>query len=86
MNLGKKASLHLLGDFDFLRGAAFGFELLRQSAALGLDAACQFVESSESESIAVGIAEMGMDSSPCRNLRRELEIDARRLPSVRICG
>src|SRR5579883_3125698 len=35
--LGEQAGLHLLGDFQFLGGAAFGFELFGRRSPLGLN-------------------------------------------------
>ena len=37
MDLRKQARLHLLGNFQFLGGASFGFELLGEGAAAGFD-------------------------------------------------
>src|SRR5579864_1553648 len=75
MNLRKQARLDLLGDFDFLRHAAFGFELLCQRTTMSFHAAGQFVETREAEAVAVGIMKTGVDTSPCRRLRRKLELD-----------
>src|SRR5579864_7810549 len=49
MNLREQARLHLLGDFDFLRHAALGFELSRKGATMTFYAAGQFVETREAE-------------------------------------
>jgi hypothetical protein len=73
--LREQARLHLLGDFDFLRHAALGFELSRKGATMTFYAAGQFVETREAEAVAVGIMKTGVDTSPCRCLRRKLELD-----------
>ena len=62
--LGKKAALDFVGDFQFLGGAAFGFEFGGGGAALGLEGVRDFVEADEGEGVAVGVAEAGGDAAP----------------------
>jgi hypothetical protein len=76
VDLGKQAGLNLFGDFQFLGGAAFGFELGGEGSAMSFDPACDFVEADQSEGVSVGIFEAGMNSAPGRNLGWELEVDA----------
>src|SRR5215472_12490612 len=80
MDLGEKPGLHLLGDFDFLSGAAFVLELLSQGAAMRFDAAGKFVKAGKPEEVAVGILKACVDSSPGGNLWRKLEADTASLP------
>ena len=76
MDLREQAGLDLLSDFQFLDGAAFVFELLGEGAAMGLDAAREFVESDQSEGVSVGIFKAGMNSTPPGSLGWELEVDS----------
>jgi len=62
--LREEAGLDLRGDFDFLGGAAFGFESLLLGAALGFDGLGDFVEADEGEEIAVWIAETAEYAAP----------------------
>src|SRR5579864_4360562 len=78
--LRKQASLHALGDFQFLRGAALGFELLFGKAALGFDFADKVVAADEGKRVAVEIVEAGEDSAPERGLRRVMEANAALAP------
>src|SRR5207247_10590341 len=51
-SLREETGLDLLGDFDFLRGAAFGFQLLGKGAALRFDRVSHFVETHQRKGIA----------------------------------
>ena len=63
-SLRKQARLDLLGDFDFLGGAAFGFEALSLDPSLGFDGVGNFIEADQGEDVAVGIAEAAEDTAP----------------------
>jgi hypothetical protein len=76
MDLGEQARLELLGNFQFLSGAAFGFEFLSEGATMSFDAAGEFVEADEAEGVSVGIFKARMNSAPGRNLGWKLEVDA----------
>jgi hypothetical protein len=62
--LREKTALDFVGDFEFLGGAAFKFELGGDGAALGFESVGDFVETDQGESVAVGIAETSGDASP----------------------
>ena len=64
--LRKKTRLHLFRDLKLLRGAAFGFELFGDGAALRLDGVGDCVEADEQEGVAIEIPETGEDASPNR--------------------
>ena len=66
--LGEESGLHLLGDLQFLSGAAFGFKLLRCGAPLCLHRLGHFVEAHQREGIFVDILEAGKNSAPNRRL------------------
>ncbi len=76
MDLREQAGLDLLGDFQFLGGAAFGFKFLGEGAAMSFDAAREFVEADQSEGVSIGIFKAGMNSAPSGSLGWELEVDA----------
>ena len=63
-SLGKQARLDLLGDFDFLGGAAFGFEALCLGPMLGFDGVGDFIEADQGEGVAVRIAETAENAAP----------------------
>ena len=67
----EEAALDFVGDFEFLGGAAFGFEFGGSSAALGFEGVSDLVEADESESVAVDVAEAGDDAAPDGGLRAE---------------
>ena len=60
----EQAGLHLLGNFEFLGGATFGFEFFGDGAALGFDLVRNLIETDEGIGIAVGILEAGKDATP----------------------
>ena len=62
--LGEKAALDFVGNFQFLGGAAFEFEFGGGGAALGFEGVSDFVEADEEEGVAVKIAEAGRDAAP----------------------
>ena len=62
--LGEKAALDFVGDFEFLSGAAIEFDFGGSGAALGFEGVRDFVEADERERVAVGIAEASGDASP----------------------
>jgi len=62
--LREEARLDLLGDFKFLGGTAFGFELFRGGAALFFDPAGDVIEAEEQKGIAVDITKRGEDAAP----------------------
>ena len=62
--LWEKAALDFVGDFQFLGGAAFGFEFGGGGAALGFESVSDFVEADEKERVAVDIAEASDDAAP----------------------
>jgi hypothetical protein len=68
--LGEEPGLHLFCDLHFLGGAAFGFQLLRDGAALRFDFPAHLVGAHKRESVPVHIFEAGEHSAPRRNLRR----------------
>jgi len=78
--LREEPGLNLLGDFDFLGGAALGFDLQSKSSPLCFDAAREFVEPGKSEAVSVRIFKTGMNAAPHRDLRRISEFHASRLP------
>ena len=51
--LREEAALDFVGDFEFLGGAAFGFEFGGGGAALGFEGVGDFVEADEGEGVAV---------------------------------
>ena len=63
-SLREKPCLNLFGDFQFLGGAALGFEFGGGGAALGFDSVSDFVEADERERIAVRVLEAGEDAAP----------------------
>ena len=63
-SLREEAGLDVLGDFEFVGGAALGFLLCYDNAALLFHRVGQLVEADEREGIAVDIAEAGDDSAP----------------------
>ncbi len=63
-DLRKKAALDFVGNFEFLGGAAFGFEFCGSRAALGFESVRDFVKADEGESVSVDIAEAGDDAAP----------------------
>lgn len=69
--LWEKPALDFVGDFEFLGGAAFGFEFGGGGAALGFESVGDFVEADESEGVAVDIAETGDDAAPDRGFHAE---------------
>ena len=69
--LREEAALDFVGDFQFLGGAAFGFEFCGGSAALGFESVSDLVEADERESVAVDIAETGDDAAPNRVFHAE---------------
>src|SRR5215831_15478383 len=82
MHLRKKSSLHLLGDLNFLGGAAFGLTLPGQNLAFGLYPASEFVEPGKSERVPIRIFKAGVNAAPRRNLRRETESNSARPPFI----
>ena len=64
LRLREEPGLDLLGDFDFLRRAAFGIQPLGKSAALGFDGVGDLVETHQRKGIAVKILETGKDATP----------------------
>src|SRR5712692_10970951 len=62
--LWEQSRLHLLGNRQFLSGAAFRFQLLCRRASLCLYSLCHFVEADQRESIPVDIFEAGENSTP----------------------
>lgn len=76
MDLREQPGLDLLGDFQLLGGAAFGFEFLGKGAAMSLDAAREFVEADQSEGVSIGIFKASVNSAPPGSLGWELEVDA----------
>ena len=69
--LWEKAALDFVGDFEFLGGAAFGFEFCGGGAALDFESVGDFIEADEREGIAVDITETGDDAAPDRGFRAE---------------
>src|SRR5258708_1171210 len=67
LRLGKETSLDLLGNFDFLRGAAFGFQPPGEGAALRFDGVGYLIEADQRKGIAVGILEARKDAAPNRS-------------------
>src|SRR5260370_355031 len=67
LRLGKETSLDLLGNFDFLRGAAFGFQPPGEGAALRFDGVGYLIEADQRKGIAVGILEASKDAAPNRS-------------------
>src|SRR5229473_3913363 len=67
LRLGEEPGLDLFGDFDFLRGAAFGFQPPGEGAALRFDGVGHFVEADQRKGIAVGILEASKDTAPNRS-------------------
>jgi len=63
-NLRKKAALDFVGDFEFLRGAAFDFEFCGGGATLGFEGVRDFVEADQGENVAVNVAEARGDAAP----------------------
>lgn len=63
-NLRKKAALDFVGDFEFLRGAAFDFEFCGGGATLGFEGVSDFVEADQGENVAVNVAEARGDAAP----------------------
>lgn len=61
--LRKKTALDFGGDFELLRGAAFGFEFRGGGSALGFKGVRDLVEAHESEGVAVDIAEASDDAA-----------------------
>jgi hypothetical protein len=56
--------LHLLSDFEFLGGAAFGFLTFGGGPALGFDGVSDLIKTDEGERVAVGIPKAAEDGSP----------------------
>src|SRR5229473_196685 len=67
LRLGEEPGLGLFGNFDFLRGAAFGFQPPGEGAALRFDGVGHFVEADQRKGIAVGILEASKDAAPNRS-------------------
>ena len=75
--------MHLPGNFHFLTGAAFGFQLLRCGPPLCFGGLGHFVEADQCEGIAIDVFEAGEYSSPNRRLfsqeqRRSISCPVRR--------
>jgi hypothetical protein len=69
--LGEKAALDFVGDFELLGGAAFRFEFCGVGAALGFEGVRDFVKADEGEGVAIGVAEAGGDAAPDRGFFAE---------------
>src|SRR5712692_10895408 len=69
--LREQPGLHVLGDFEFVRGAALGFLLFGDDATLRFHGMGELVEADQREGVAVDIAEAGNDSSPGRRFFAE---------------
>jgi hypothetical protein len=82
MDLRKEPGLHLLCYFQFLGGAAFGFYLLGERAALRFNSTCQFIEAGEPEGVSIHNFKSCEDSAPCWNLRRRVKANATLAPFV----
>jgi len=63
-SLWKQPGLHLLGNFQFLGGVAFGILTIGDGAALRLDGMSDFVKTDEGKRIAVGIAKAAEHGAP----------------------
>ncbi len=70
-SLREEAGLDVFGDFEFVSGAALGFLLCGDSAALRFHGVGQLVEADEREGIAVDIAEASDDAAPDRSFFAE---------------
>src|SRR5262249_3990304 len=71
----EEPGLHLFCDLYFLGGAAFGFHLLLDGAALRFDFAAHLIEAHEREGVPVHIFEDCKHSAPRRGLRRMKKTD-----------
>src|SRR5713101_721258 len=67
-SLREEPGLHLFGNFKFLGGAAFGFLLLSDGAALLFDGVGHLVEAHQRKGIAIEIPETGKDAAPNRSV------------------
>ena len=74
-NLRKQARLHLLGDFQLLGYAAFGFEFLSVRLPAQFQASPHLIEPFQSKQIPVGIFKACEGSTPRRVLRRRQEMN-----------
>ena len=57
--LRKELGLHLLGDLEFLGGAAFGFEFFVESLALRFDLPAQYIGGEQLVGVAVDVGKDG---------------------------
>ena len=69
--LWEKAALDFVGDFQFLDGAAFGFELGGGGTALGFESVRDLVEADERKRVAIDIAEASDDAAPDRGFHAQ---------------
>ena len=69
--LGEEPGLHLPGDRELVGGAALGFELVGDGAALGFHGMRDLVEADEGEGIPVDVAKAGGDAAPHGRLLAE---------------
>jgi len=62
--LGEKAALDFVGNFEFLNGAAFDLEFCGGGAALGFERVGDFVEADEGEDVAIDVTEARGHAAP----------------------
>ncbi len=80
----KKPRLHLLGDFHFLRGAPFSFQLLSDRATLRFDPSVFFVKGYQRKGVPIWIFEAGEHSAPIGCLRRMAKTYAALAPFIKL--
>src|SRR5229473_1915572 len=84
LSLREETSLDLLGNFEFLNGAAFGLQSPGKGAALRFDGLGHLVETNKRKGIAVGILEAGEDAAPNWSVLRAGRRGIRRLRSAHL--